>query len=227
MASDARGIDRLGGVSFMASGLLFFLICLLERVTGPPPSDGTAILAWAAAGSGALAWSVELLFFAAMFLVPAVIALHRSLAGSSPALAAAGCGAMAALIPVLLVLDIVQGRLVFPVYGLRLASPQVAELIVALHAGGMHAVLVVMGAATALLSVAMWRGASGKGLAVLGLVTAVFELIGSYPWAVGPLVVLVSQGLLAAWFAAVGWRLTRLRPGFALTASPGAAPPRA
>jgi hypothetical protein len=211
MASGERALQRLGGISLIASGVLFLLISALERVTGPPPSSGAAILAWVAAGSGALAWSVELLFFAAMFLVPGVIALHRSLAGGSPALAAAGCGAIAALIPVLLVLDIVQGRLVFPVHGLRLASPEVVELTVALHAGGMHAVLVVMGLATALLSVAMWRGAHGKGLAALGLVTSVLDLVGSYPWAIGPLVLLVSQALFAGWFVAVGWSLSRMR----------------
>ena len=217
MSNEARGLNRLGGIAFIASGLLFFLISLLERVTGPPPSDGAAIMAWVEAGHGALAWSVELLFFAAMLLVPAVIALRRSLAGGSPALAAAGCGSIGVLIPVLLVLDVVQGRLVFPVHGLGLTSPQVAELIVALYAGGMHAAMVVMGMATALLSVAMWRGASGRGVAALGFATAAFDLVGSYPWAISPAVLLASQVLFAGWFVAVGWRLART-PGWT---SPG------
>ena len=46
-----------------------------------------------------------------MALVPAVIALYRSLAGTDIVKAVTGCGIIAAVIPVIVVLLIVHGRL--------------------------------------------------------------------------------------------------------------------
>ena len=114
---------------------------------------------------------------------------------------------MAAAIPVLFVLDIVHGRLIYPVYGLRIATPAEAELVVGLFYGGLHAVFIMMGVATISLSVALQRGSHERRIACLGFVTGVFDVIGSYPWAIGPVLTVASQALFAAWFLAVGWKL--------------------
>ncbi len=51
-------------------------------------------------------------------------------------------------IPVIAMLHVVHGRLVYPVYGIRVSSPAVAENIVAVFYGGMHAVGLTLGIAT-------------------------------------------------------------------------------
>ncbi|MGZ3428232.1 MAG: hypothetical protein ACXVCV_16380, partial [Polyangia bacterium] len=101
-------------------------------MSGPPPSTGAEILQWTTAKRLPLSMISEILFFAAMFLVPAVIALYQHLAATDRVKAAVGCGILAAAIPVLAATLIVHGRLVFPIYDLRIASPAVAELVVAI-----------------------------------------------------------------------------------------------
>jgi hypothetical protein len=208
-----RGPERLykvGGISFVLSGLLFLSKAVLDLMVGPPPSGGAEVLAWAASNQVLLAWTNEVMFFAVILLVPAVAALYLSLAGVDGPKAVAGCGVMAVAIPVMAVLDIVHGRLVYPVYGMRVSSPATAELVVTLFHGGMHAVWIMLGVATFVLGLAMRRSPYGRTLAYLGLATGVFDVVGSYPWLLGTPLVVASQLSFTAWFVAVGWKLHRL-----------------
>ena len=191
----------------MLSGALFFTRYVLDVMSGPPPSTGSEIIVWVETNRLVLSFGSEVLFFASMSLVPGVIALYLSLASVESTLAATGCGIIAVVVPVLSVLLIVHGRLVYPVYGLHISDPAVAELVVALFYGGLHAVGLLMAVATFVLSVAMRRGAFGAPVAALGFATAVGDTIGAYPYLISPVVLFGCQFLFAAWFAAVGWTL--------------------
>jgi hypothetical protein len=71
-----------------------------------------------------------------------------------------------------------------------------------------------MAVATFVLSLAMRRSAFGVPVAALGFVTAVGDVVGSYPYLIGPVVLLGCRLLFVAWFLAVGWRLFRMHdPG--------------
>jgi hypothetical protein len=72
--------SRLGGVSALVSGALFLVKAALELVVGDPPSDGGQLLAWRTDHHAALSATNEVLFFAALLLVPTVLALYRSTA---------------------------------------------------------------------------------------------------------------------------------------------------
>jgi hypothetical protein len=203
---------RFGGIAFLVSGTLFLLRELLDIMTGPPPSTGAGILVWVDANRLALSLVSEVLFFAAISLVPAVIALYSSLARTPQRmLAAIGCGIVAVVVPILGVLLIVHGRLVFPVFGLRITSPAVAELTVALFFGGVHAVELLMGVATFVLSLAMRRSAFGVPTVALGFATAVGDVVGSYPDLISPVVLLGCRLLSVAWFLSVGRKLLTIR----------------
>jgi hypothetical protein len=202
---------KLGGLSFIAVGVLFLSKYVLDLFVGSPPSGGTEILAWRAAGELPLAITNEVLFFAAGFLVPAVIALYLSLAQIDRTRAAAGCGLIAAVIPIIAVLDIVHGRLVYPVYGLRVDTPAVAEFVLAVYYGGLHAIGLLFGIATIVLSLAMRQGVFGRNIAFLGFAAGVFDFLGAYPETIGPILILVSQVLFAAWLLAVGSKLYGVR----------------
>ena len=207
MSDDLKGLYKVGGAAFIISGVLFLAIGGLELMAGPPPSSGAEILAWVQSGKLALSFVNEVLFFSTMALVPAVIALYYSLAGTDRVKAATGSGIIAVVIPVIAMLLIVHGRLVYPMYGIRVSSPAVAENIVAVFYGGMHAVDLMMAVATFVLSLAMRSGFYGKRIAYLGFVTAGFDIIGGYPDAIGPALTLLCQACFAAWFVAVGAKL--------------------
>jgi len=209
MPSERTELAKYGGIAFVMSGALFFSRYVLEAVAGPPPSSGVGIIAWVETNRLVLSLVSEVLFFACMLLVPAVIALYLRLASVERTLTAIGCGIIAVVIPVLAVLLIVHGRLVYPVYGLAISDPAVAEFVVAFFYGGVHAVDLLMAVATFLLSLAMWRAAFGPWVAGLGFVTAIADVVASYPYLIGPVVLFVCQFLFAAWFVAVGAKLLR------------------
>ncbi|WP_438008435.1 hypothetical protein WME89_06845 [Sorangium sp. So ce321] len=206
-----KGSYRLGGAAFVASGLLFLLRGLLDLIAGPPPSSGAEILAWTASQATLLAIANEVLFFAAMLMVPAVIALYSSLAGTHKATTDAACGIMAVVVPVLAVLCIVHGRLVYPVYGIRISTPDVAALVIAVFYGGLHATGILLGVATLVLSLAMRRGIYGRWIPYLGMATSAADLVGAYPYLIGPVPTLLCHALLTAWFVAVGAVLYKMR----------------
>jgi hypothetical protein len=56
--------------------------------------------------------------------------LYHSLIDVDRTKAAAGCGIIAATIPVVAVMLIVHGRLVYPIYGMRVETPEAAALTI-------------------------------------------------------------------------------------------------
>lgn len=210
-SSEPDRLYGLGGALLVTSAILFLLKSVLEEIAGPPPAHGQDILSWATTNKLALAAANEAYFFAALFLVPAVIALHRSLADDHPTTAVTGCGMIAVLIPVMLVLDVVQGRLVYPVHGIQIRDPWTAELAVATYYGGLHAVDLVFGAAAVVVSMAMWRGPYGSAIASLGIATGVMAFVAAYAWLLVPGVMLLAQAVATAWLVAVGAKLRGYR----------------
>ena len=80
MSTGLKGLYKFGGAAFVVSGLLFLSRAILDLIAGAPPSSGVEILAWIASNSLIQDFQSEILFFAAGFLAPAVVALYQSLA---------------------------------------------------------------------------------------------------------------------------------------------------
>ena len=211
MARELTRPDRFGGGALVASGILFVVLAFLNFRAGPPPSNGAEVLLWRDSQALVLDFVSEFFFFATVLLVPGTIALYRSLVDIDRTKAAAGCGIIAATIPVMAVILIVHGRLVYPIYGMRIATPDAAALVVMLFYGGLHAIYLLLAVATIVLSLAMKRGAYAKWIAYFGFATAALDIIGSYPWAIGRVLTLVCELSFGGWFVAVGSQLFRIR----------------
>lgn len=227
MPSEPGRLFRFGGAAFIASGVLFLIHALLNFSTGSPPSTGEEILAWVAANKLALSLISEVLFFASVSLVPAVAALYVSLSGlARRGLVVTGCGVLAVVVPIISVLLIVHGRLVYPVFGLRITDPAVAELVVALFFGGMHAVDLLMAGATLSLSLAMRRSAFGTVTATLGFAAAAGDVAASYAYLLTPAVLVACRLPSIAWLIALGGGLLRVskHPRPEQSTQPGAEP---
>jgi len=201
---------KFGGGALVASGVLFVVRAFLDFRTGPPPSNGAEILLWRDAQELVLDFVSEVLFFATVLLVPGTIALYQDLVDVDRTKAAAGGGIIAATIPVMAVMLVFHGRLVYPIYGMRVETPEAAALVIMVFYGGLHAIYLLLAVATIVLSLAMRRGAYAT-IAYLGFATAALDLIGSYPWAIGPVLTLVCELSFAGWFVAVGSQLLRVR----------------
>jgi hypothetical protein len=202
---------KFGGGALVASGMLFVLLAFLDLRAGPPPANGAEILLWRDSRALVLDVVSEFLFVATVLLVPGTIALYQSLVDVDRTKAATGCGIIAATIPVMAVMLIVHGRLIYPIYGMRVDTPEAAALVVMVFYGGLHAIYLLLAVATIVLSLAMKRGTYPKGIAYFGFATAALDIIGSYPWAIGPVLTLVCELSLGGWFVAVGSQLFRMR----------------
>jgi hypothetical protein len=199
---------RLGGIASVASGALFLLKSVLDLVVGDPPSESARLPSWTASHRVALSLTNEVLFFAVVLLIPVIFALYRRLNGSGRPWVGFGCGILALAVTIVVALVFVHGRLVYPVYGIDLDEPAALALVVSLYYGGMHEVVLLVGAALVLLGLSM-RGAFGRAAAVLGVVAGAAQLAGAFPWLVGPLPAAIVQAMFALWLVLVGLRLVR------------------
>jgi hypothetical protein len=207
----SRPRHKFGGGALIVSGVLFVVLALLDLRVGPPPSDGVAILEWRESNAVALAFVSELLFVATVLLVPATIALYQSLVDIDRTKASAGCGILMVTISVVSVILIVHGRLIYPIYGMRVETPEIAAFVATVFYGGLHSVYLLLAVATIVLSLAMRRGVYPRWVAYLGFATAGADILASYPWVIGPVGTLICQVLFAAWFVAVGSQLFGMR----------------
>ena len=198
---------RIEGIALAASGALFLAKAYFDLKVGEPPAGDREIVAWASAEKFSISMTNEILVIGSLLLVPGLIGLYSSLVRFERRMTAIGCGIVAVLIPVIVALACVHGRLVYPVYGIELNEPSVIKLVVSVYYGGQHAALLLFGVATILLSLAMRNTPYGKAVVYLGLTTGVVDLIGSYPWVIGPALTFVSELLFALWFVAAGARL--------------------
>lgn len=202
----------VGGFAGAVAGALFAVTLVLDRVVGDPPSEGVQLLAWATSHRVALAFTNESLGFAAALLIPFVLALYRRMEGPDRPWAAFGCGLLAVAVPVLLVLVIVHGRLMYPVFGIALDDGATVALVVSLYEGGLHLVWLMVGAALIIVALAMRRGAWGRGAVGFGIVVGLLQIAGGYPSLLGPVLTAITRAAFVAWLVFVGVRLVRVQP---------------
>ena len=219
MMAQQNGLSKMGGVGLVVYGAMSLAGGVVDFAAGPPPRSGRDILAWIGAHERLLAFPSELLFFEAAFLVPGTVALYHSLAATDRAKAAAGSGILAVAISVMALVAIVHGRLVYPVHGIRVDTPDIAAFVVALYFGGLHAISLLLGVAIVLLGLALRRGVLGQGIAYPGFIAAALAVLGAYPHVIGPIPTLACQAAVAVWFVAVGLRLYKVG-GAALPPTP-------
>lgn len=199
---------KFGGITLILSGILFLVQYLFLLPMPSPPLADEDLMTWLREWKTNIAMADELLFFATLMLIPSIVALYRILVKVDRIKAIFGCGLLAVIIPVNMVLDIVLGRLVYPVYEIEL-SPDIYKLVFSLYYGGMHLVAIIFSAATIILCFAIRRSVIGKPVAYLGFGVGVLDLIGAYPWLIGTTMVFVCQLFYCAWFVLLGIRMLK------------------
>jgi hypothetical protein len=201
---------RFSGVAFIVSAVLFaaqvgFALPLLK----PPVADAEWV-PWLQEWRFSISMADELLFFAPLSLIPGIACLYRVLRKVDQNKALLGCGIWAASIPVYLVMAILLGRLVYPVYAIEL-SLESYKLLLSLYSGGMHLIALLLGAAAIVLGFAIRKSQLGPSVAYLGWLAGALAIVGSYPWLIGAGATVAIQLLFSAWLALLGVRLLGTR----------------
>ena len=191
--------------SFLMLGRVVFFL-----VIPAPPGNGGSIINWAAYAHLGLAMSNELLFFAIIAMLPASIALFLLFKEQNMTKAVLGCGIILISVPIVSLLNIIHGRLVYPVFGVLL-SEESARYTISVFFGGMHAINLMYAVALVTLGLAMQDQHWGSRYLILSIIAAISEIAGAYPWVVGHLADGVTQAMYVAWLAVIGIKLVTLR----------------
>ncbi|MBK9980971.1 MAG: hypothetical protein IPP15_00870 [Saprospiraceae bacterium] len=206
MNQKTKKLFRFGGIAFIIAGILFFARYLFVFSIPNMPASDVDFLKWLDDWKFNIAMSNEFFFFATISLVPAIFVLFKILNESDNIKAILGCGIFAVVIPVFACLDIIQGRLVYPVYNIVL-SANIQKLVLSIYHGGMHATFIMIGIATIILSFGIKNTSIGKPIMYLGFITGVFDFLNAYPWVFGSIIVFISELLFALWFVFIGVKI--------------------
>ncbi len=222
MTTSEKQIFRFGGLAFISAGVLFLAGNLLIATLPNPPSPASDFLKWLSENRIYLAIQNEILFFATVSLIPSTYVLHKLLKNRRTRSSLLGLGLMIMVIPLLAMLDIVEGRLVYPVYSISLSS-DLLKLALSIYYGGMHAVLLLLAGAIIFTSYALRGKIFPQYYWYLGLMTGVSQIVGSYPWLIGLAVNLIAILLFSAWLILTGVTILRKasHPDLATTQPPG------
>jgi hypothetical protein len=201
---------RFGGIALLfGSFLMLGRVCFFLGIPAPPGNDGS-IVNWAANAHFGLAMSNELLFFAVFAMLPASIALFLLFYEQNLAKAVFGCGIILISVPIVSLLNIIHGRLVYPVFGVLL-SEESARYTISVFSGGMHAINLMYAVALVTLGLAMRNQQWGSRYLILSSIVAVSEIAGAYPWVLGHLGDGITQTMYVVWLASIGIKVVTLR----------------
>jgi hypothetical protein len=205
-------VQVFGGLSFLIGGTLLsgtlMLIALLPRPTAEPG----ALMDWVVSHSPRISLSNELMFVAVVFLMPAVLALGRIGWRSSVSAAVVGSSSLLLALIVLAVLVMIEGRLVYPVFGITLSGGNIA-LVVSLFYGGLHEVQLLLGIGLVAFGICVLRSSSRLRLALLSFAAGALQLAGAFPWLTPIWVNATVEVALFFWTLGIGfWLITEPPP---------------
>jgi hypothetical protein len=204
---------RLHGWLVASGSLVAGAALLLLSLIPDPPSESAGLSEWVEAHGQLLSGSDELLFFAVVCWGAGARGLFRGRRAGTSVLVDIGFAGLAVACLALVVLLLVVGRLVYPVFGIHL-SPAVLALLVSSVFGAVHLALLGFAVAAAALSGSTSSGWIGR---LVGLASAAAFVAGSFPWLTPGWWDALVAVLLAAWGVFLG--VATSRPG---EAHPGA-----
>ncbi len=202
------GSIKFGGITLILSGFLFFIQSLYLLPIAAPPANNSDFMLWLDKWKINLSMADELIFFATILLIPSIVALYQILIKLEKIKTFFGCGLLFVYIPVNLVVAIILGRMVYPVYQMEY-SPEIYKLVLSMYYGGLHMAALILSIATILLSFVIRKCSIGKFVAYLGFATGIMDLLGAFPWFLTNELVFLTQLFLVAWFVVLGLQMIR------------------
>lgn len=206
MNKETNRVMRMTGFALIVAGILLAAQALFMYLAQSPPRDVTALQLWLDSGKQSLMMANELLFFAAVAIATTLVGLYRLLVKNAPVLTVFGCSLLGIATTLLFVLCIIQGRMVYPVFGQVLTGENMI-LVTSLFYGGLHTVYLLLAGASLALGAAMSRSGYGSYAKYIGTFSAVAAIVAAYPWAITSSAMLVAQIVVTLWFVYMGTRM--------------------
>lgn len=219
MKNELSSAVKAGGITFMISGFLFAVTFVLLSFIPQLPSGAPGIAEWLTKWRIFNALSNEFIFLAAILLIPGIYSIFSKFFKRHPIKTIVGCSLVSMSSMTLVFLVIVQGRLCYPVFGIRIPAAM-AEYVVSIYWGGMHTVFLLTAVAVILIGLCFREFRHFRLLLTFSLITAVAIIVGAYPWLIGTRLALLTQFAFSLWFIVTGGRV-----GFVSISTPDGSQP--
>jgi hypothetical protein len=214
-----KDLYRMGGASFLISGISFIVGTILLVILGGPPPNGQAALS-VTSGQELLGQTDLTVFLAAdLFLMPAALALCVALSRvrKSYALIASGLAGLYIVIDVSVnevnyfsLVALANQYSTATTDAQRAALVGAADLALAATNVGVPLVTLALSVGTLIFGVVMLRSPFGKGTAYLALLAGIGGIIGAVTISALAVVIVIWVILEGIWFVLVGVKLSRL-----------------
>ena len=205
-----QGFFRIGGIFIFVSSFLLLIKAIAEYILGPPPSTGSSIINWVNNNTLLFIIINESFFIAVFLFIPSFIIIYYKLEKYDKVGAIIGVTIMLLVVPILSMLTIIQGRLIYPVFNITITNTGLAEFIVAFYYGGIHTSYLMIGVSVLVLTLSMKKATFGQIHVYFGIITGlVLFLVMGYEWLFPIILVFVSQLFFIIWFFMIGTRLYR------------------
>ncbi|TGM58150.1 hypothetical protein [Leptospira vanthielii] len=193
------------GFPFFIASLLFATYFVLSYLVPSPPSDTAQLHSWITEWKTFLQIADEILIFATLSLLPSIYTLANPIKENQPPLVLFASGLFFLLVvPMFVLVDLLLGRLVYPVNVYPLAIDTIV-FILSLIAGTMHMISLVLALAILLFSISFRKKTWGSLVLVIGIFVFGFQITASYPWLVSPGVLLLCQLSFPIWLLSIGF----------------------
>ena len=205
-----QGFYRIGGILIFVSSFLLLIKAIAEYILGPPPSTGSSIINWVNNNSLLFIIINESFFIAVFLFIPSFIIIYYKLEKYDKVGAIIGVTIMLLVVPIISMLTIIQGRLIYPVFNITITNTGLAEFIVAFYYGGIHTSYLMIGVSVLVLTLSMKKATFGQIHVYFGIITGlVLFLVMGFEWLFPIILVFVSQLFFIIWFFMIGIRLYR------------------
>ncbi|MCG6152223.1 hypothetical protein [Leptospira bandrabouensis] len=205
MSNQTNNLLNRNRIPFFICSLLFFSYYLTMYLVPPPPNETNLLQKWILDWKLYLQIADEILIFAVLALIPSIYQLANPWRKeeSTTALFASGL-VFFLVVPMFVLVDLLIGRLVYPVNSYPLSEDTIVFLL-SMQVGTMHMISLVLALAILLYSISYRnKNKNGSLILVFGVLTFGFQMIASYSWLISPGVLLFCQLSFPIWILFVG-----------------------
>lgn len=193
------------GFTFFIASLLFATYYIFLYLVPTPPFETSQLFTWITEWKIYIQIADEILIFATLSLLPCIYTLINPLKENhSPSALFASALFFLLLVPMLVLVDLLLGRLVYPVNNYPMSVDTIVFTL-SLITGTMHMISLVLALAILLYGFSFRKKPWGGLFFLLGIYGFVFQIIASYPWLISPGVLLFCQLSFPIWLFSFGF----------------------
>jgi len=191
--------------SFLMASILLLIYYILSYFVPSPPPEISLLKSWIQEWKTLIQIADEILIFGVLALIPSILVLTPPWKQRQSRLSLfASALFLVVLLPLFVLLDLLLGRLVYPVNSYPMTEDTIVFLL-SLIVGTNHMISLVLALAIFFYSVSLRKQKGGNLLLGFGIFVSCLQIFASFPWLLSAEFLLFCQLGFPIWFLWVGF----------------------